>query len=110
MYTACTTRHHYDISRFYGVRVEKRQRTQNKNKNYSNGKITLLHYNTNNGNVYNYIRQIAIISLAETKICTFFLLPIILIISIHGQTKIMRRIKETIFKNIMLYYGKRELK
>jgi len=40
-------RHHYDISRFYGVQVEKRQRTQNKNKkqkwNYSYGKITLLH-------------------------------------------------------------------
>jgi len=33
-----------------------------------------LHYYTNNGNVYNYIRQIAIVLLAETKIYIFYFL------------------------------------
>lgn len=46
-------------------------KTKTKNKN---GIILMakLRYYTNNGNVYNYNRQIAIISLVETKICIFF--------------------------------------
>lgn len=113
IYHVHNSRDHYDIiAVFYGVRAEKRLATQNKNENYSNSEILHYYIPEQWQRVYNYISD------KSQQYCRlkqkftfffFFLLPIIISrsggLSVHGQSKIVRIIIETIQTDLAMEHN-----